>query len=313
MHNHYIINGFIEFHPAASTLRNLNDPEKVVVLNSPAGRCLLLLIQRIDTIVTQQEFMETVWEKNGMLVSPNTFYQNISILRKGLKKIGLPEDPVMTIPRVGLTLASGTQIKKRCSENLVNISHEHTQFIDEHSLAQDTSEQDTPKWLPDDGHFEPVSANPDMQLAPETVTALPYTQLHSEPTQISIPQSSIQKKPSFYPLGIMGLIAMILLFFVISVPNTSYSASQYFIDYRFLTDANGCHIFIVDKNTNMDDKTRTVSLIDNSKTRCSDYPWVYVTHYVMLPRVSVIRCNNQIGELSSCISEYYFRGLKDGA
>ncbi|MDQ1215027.1 DNA-binding winged helix-turn-helix (wHTH) protein [Pantoea anthophila] len=54
MHNHYIINGIIEFHPAASTLRNLNDPEKVVVLNSPAGRCLLLLITRNDTIVTQQ-------------------------------------------------------------------------------------------------------------------------------------------------------------------------------------------------------------------------------------------------------------------
>ncbi len=86
MHNHYIINGFIEFHPAASTLRNLNDPEKCVVLNSPAGRCLLLLITRNDTIITQQEFMEIVWEKNGMLVSPNTFYQNISILRKGLKK-----------------------------------------------------------------------------------------------------------------------------------------------------------------------------------------------------------------------------------
>ena len=43
-------------------------------------------------------------------MSPNTYYQNISILRKGLKKIGFEVDPIVTIPRIGLTLASDTQI-----------------------------------------------------------------------------------------------------------------------------------------------------------------------------------------------------------
>ena len=158
MHNHYIINGVIEFHPAASTLRNLNDPEKVVVLNSPAGRCLLLLIQRIGTIVTQQEFMEIVWEKSGMLVSPNTFYQNISILRKGLKKIGLPEDPVVTIPRIGLTLASGTQIKKLTSEKLVEVSHEYAHFMDETAPAHEAYEQGRQAPLTDGGYTELAAA-----------------------------------------------------------------------------------------------------------------------------------------------------------
>lgn len=110
MHKHYIINGSVEFHPAASTLRDLNHPDSVVVLNSPAGRCLLLLIERAGSIVTQQEFLESVWLQRGMLVSPNTYYQNISILRKGLKKIGFDTDPIVTIPRIGLTLSSETQI-----------------------------------------------------------------------------------------------------------------------------------------------------------------------------------------------------------
>lgn len=110
MHKHYVINNIVEFHPAASTLRDLNNPDRVVVLNSPAGRCLLLLIDRAGTIVTQQEFLEIVWQRRGMLVSPNTYYQNISILRKGLKKIGFEVDPIVTIPRIGLTLASDTQI-----------------------------------------------------------------------------------------------------------------------------------------------------------------------------------------------------------
>ena len=110
MHKYYIINGIVEFHPAASTLRDLNNPEQVVVLNSPAGRCLLLLIERAGSIVTQQECMDIVWQRRGMMVSPNTYYQNISILRKGLKKAGFETDPIVTIPRIGLTLASDTQI-----------------------------------------------------------------------------------------------------------------------------------------------------------------------------------------------------------
>ncbi|HCM9195076.1 TPA: winged helix-turn-helix domain-containing protein [Enterobacter cloacae subsp. dissolvens] len=110
MHKYYIINGVVEFHPAASTLRDLNNPEQVVVLNSPAGRCLLLLIERAGSIVTQQECMDIVWQRRGMMVSSNTYYQNISILRKGLKKVGFETDPIVTIPRIGLTLASDTQI-----------------------------------------------------------------------------------------------------------------------------------------------------------------------------------------------------------
>lgn len=86
MHNHYIINNWIEFHPAKSILRRLDTPENVVILNSPASRCFLLLIKKVGIIVSQQEFMDEVWVKNGVHVSPNTFYQNISILRKGLKK-----------------------------------------------------------------------------------------------------------------------------------------------------------------------------------------------------------------------------------
>ncbi|MDA2242426.1 hypothetical protein PDN14_29210, partial [Bacillus cereus group sp. Bc222] len=54
--------------------------------------------------------MDIVWQRRGMMVSPNTYYQNISILRKGLKKVGFETDPIVTIPRIGLTLASDTQI-----------------------------------------------------------------------------------------------------------------------------------------------------------------------------------------------------------
>lgn len=137
MHNYYIINGVVEFIPATGTLRDINNPEHVVLLNSPAGRCLLLLIERIGTIVTQHEFLDIVREKRGMLVSSNTFYQNISILCKGLKNIGLPENLVVTILRTGLTLASGTHIKKLATKQQVEVSNENANFIDVRALMHE--------------------------------------------------------------------------------------------------------------------------------------------------------------------------------
>lgn len=101
MHKHYIINNIVEFHPAASTLRDINNPDRVVVLNSPAGRCLLLLIDRAGSIVTQQEFLDIVWQSRGMLVSSNTYYQNISILRKGLKRLVLKLTLSLPFPGLG--------------------------------------------------------------------------------------------------------------------------------------------------------------------------------------------------------------------
>ncbi|RWR02359.1 hypothetical protein ED28_08235 [[Pantoea] beijingensis] len=124
MHNYYIINETVEFHPVTSTLRDIHHPDIVVTLNSPAGRCLLLLINRIGTVVTRHELMDTVWKKSGIKVTPNAYYQNISILRKGLKRIGLGEEIIVTLPRIGLTLATGTRIRKRVFEAAVDCDHE---------------------------------------------------------------------------------------------------------------------------------------------------------------------------------------------
>ncbi|MCF6691049.1 winged helix-turn-helix domain-containing protein [Raoultella terrigena] len=137
MHKHYIINEIVEFHPVDGTLRDLSNPDRVVVLNSPAGRCLLLLIERAGTIVTQQECMDIVWQRRGMLVSPNTYYQNISVLRKGLKKIGFQNDPIVTIPRIGLTLSSETTIAiKEVPRQVPEDNEYETARSDEASVSQ---------------------------------------------------------------------------------------------------------------------------------------------------------------------------------
>lgn len=292
MHNHYIINNTIEFYPAASTLRNLNAPEKVIVLNSPAGRCLLLLITRRESIVTQQEFMEIVWEKNGMLVSPNTFYQNISILRKGLKNAGLMDDPVVTIPRVGLTLASGTEIKTRSIDNESALSQENAPCMDEITLTEEPDEPMTKTY------------RPDAEALPQREKQVP-----DKPLKKLLAKIACRKVLPSLILPAMGLMMLALLMLIIKINNMNNSSRSHFNGYFLMADVGGCHVFIADNEASSAERTETLSLVEKFKSSCSHYPWVYVTHYDFLPRTSVVRCNKPMNIKNQCISEYHFTGL----
>ncbi|WP_261642331.1 winged helix-turn-helix domain-containing protein [Erwinia mallotivora] len=130
MNNYYIINDFLQFCTLSNRLTKLNEKNVYVTLNSPASRCLLMLIKQQGNIITQQEFMDEVWQKKGMFVGKNTYYQNISILRKTFKNIGMDEEIVITIPRIGLTLAQGVDIRSVPAEerkSLLTVSKKNKQ------------------------------------------------------------------------------------------------------------------------------------------------------------------------------------------
>ncbi|MDQ1215026.1 winged helix-turn-helix domain-containing protein [Pantoea anthophila] len=241
--------------------------------------------------------MEIVWEKNGMLVSPNTFYQNISILRKGLKKVGLHDDPVVTIPRVGLTLASGTDIKKRSSEHLVTLCEEKTHFMDENALALELPDQ---KHLIQSQHTEET----------EFLAGQPAESLPAQSAKIPSFNIAIQKKSSSFILWALGLAAILFLIITVRNNHAMSHSRNYFGDYLFLSNVAGCRVFIADKDSDSDGKARTLALVRKFSSSCNHHPWVYITHFHTLPRISVIRCNKPMNEENQCISEYHFRGLK---
>ena len=290
MHNRYIINGTVEFHPATSTLRDLNNHDNVIILNSPASRCLLLLIERIGSIVTQQEFLDIVWTKCGMQVSTNTFYQNISILRKGLKKTGLDEELVVTISRVGLTLASGVYIKKLTSEQQVETSP-----MSSHSLSfAETQLEKKFKTQPPPSSEDDVDA----LITHKEEVLLPERQDTERKTECR------RRLPGIIVGALLSII--LLLAGYIAVSRYAEGQNQYFSHYDFLRTIEGCHIYLSDGITT--DKERSTALRRASQflDNCTNYPWVYVTRFPMLPRTSVIRCDRQMNEPNSCISDYFF-------
>jgi DNA-binding winged helix-turn-helix (wHTH) protein len=268
MHKYYIINGIVEFHPAASTLRLLSQPDNVVVLNSPAGRCLLLLIERAGTIVTQQECMNIVWQQRGMLVSPNTYYQNISILRKGLKKAGIASDPVVTIPRIGLTLASDTQITIK-----------ESQLQD----AQCAIETET-----------------------ETDIACPDAIQHPLPESVEKIPRSVDYRALKWRLSLTGVVLALMLLAWMSFATDYLFRDHYFVDgYRFAAASGECHVYLAKGIQTQREQAQALIYVEPFKTQCKSYPWVYVAWFSMLPRASLIRCDRPMEESNHCISDYF--------
>jgi cholera toxin transcriptional activator len=116
----YCINNNAIFDPINHTLTSSKFyPGNDTKINQPASRCLALLIERKGDIISQEEFMNEVWRKHGMEVTVNTLYQNISILRKNLKRVGIDDNIIITVPKKGITLSAQVE---ECDEKPVNFS-----------------------------------------------------------------------------------------------------------------------------------------------------------------------------------------------
>ena len=282
MRNHYIINNIIEFNPTTSTLREIHDPNNIVVLNYPAGRCLLLLINRQGSIVTRYEMMNAVWEQSGMQVSPNTYYQNISILRKGLKKIGLGEDFIVTIPRIGLTLASDTHIKKRSIEKMVEIDHGNTNVMSKNDIgiASDTTM-----------HTSVISH---AEVKSKFIRPI-------KPSKIAY----IRDRLSLKIIIFAGIYTFIMLSFIIvyAVKPDDSKHYHFFDKYNEINMPNGCRLYLSNGMGN-DDRKKVLSYMQRFEADCTSYPWIYITRVPMLPRTSIIRCDAPMSKFNTCISEY---------
>lgn len=112
----YIINNKVEFNIEERTLTSLDDPKNKVVMYAPAARCLVLLLKNRNIILNKEIFYEEVWNKNGVHVTANTFYQNISIIRKCFIKLGLGNEVINTIPRKGLQVSKFVEIRELAEE-----------------------------------------------------------------------------------------------------------------------------------------------------------------------------------------------------
>lgn len=105
----YTIEGNIHFCPNENTLRNVIDGRTVTLL-STASECFKILIENQGRVISRDEMKELVWGKRGVIVSSNTFYQNMLNLRRGTEKVGAGKRLISTHYGKGVTIDNGLDI-----------------------------------------------------------------------------------------------------------------------------------------------------------------------------------------------------------
>lgn len=105
MRKRVIFDNIVVYEPTQALLYNINTPEKKVNLYAPTNKCLSLLIEAKHDVIAQRVFFEKIWEDNGLVITANTFYQHIAMLRRAFEDVGINDEVIVTIPRRGLSLS----------------------------------------------------------------------------------------------------------------------------------------------------------------------------------------------------------------
>ncbi|WP_273855293.1 winged helix-turn-helix domain-containing protein [Serratia liquefaciens] len=106
-----IIEKDIVYDSSAATLTNISS-NKSITLTAPSNECLLIILTHGENITPQKYLFEQVWETHGLPINNNTFYQNISIIRKSFRLVGMEKQVIVTISRRGIKVAGDISISE---------------------------------------------------------------------------------------------------------------------------------------------------------------------------------------------------------
>lgn len=251
--------------------------EREISLFSTASRCLELLIIQQGVIIPQRELMAFAWKNHGLSVSPNTFYQNISSLRKSLAELIPDENIIVTIKRSGLIIPKDIEIT-RVSEELMPPLPDGPHSIDEPDITSKV-----------------------------TIKKSNVNAVHSLNDGNVLIQSQKYFWLSIWLFIILVSMAVLIKSHYFPSPQAE-NMEDPFRNYTFYKKINAnCSLFVNPDAGQIDPEN---TLVNISQSGCKGYDRVYVTLYEGAITRSAMYCTVSNNTPTSCISEYFVRNKK---
>lgn len=277
-----IINGKVIFAPESNSLYPVNDTSKPVVLHTPSSQCLRLLLQNNNQVVSQKILFEEIWEKNGALVTPNTLYQNIALIRKALKAAGLDEEVIKTIPKQGIKISA--QITTNNPKEVAETS-EYRNHPDSHSSTYG-------------------------QGTPSLVASTPENRNDAQP---SITLSLLQKLSNHqFFLNILPLLLCVfLLYWLYTLSGYLGYSNTFFKDYMDIGKINNCQVYSSYHGTDISKaKFETMVKLSGMKCQPGEKAWLTFNHQYHMSML--IKCDKAITDKRAvCQNFMYEEGVNN--
>lgn len=280
MENIFDLNKEVKFIFHQRILCRHDNSVEPVVFNAPSAKILLMLLTR-EGIITQKELYEFGWCDNGINTTPNNLYQNISLVRRGLKKIFKRDDDyIVTVPRQGFYFNPKITVEPLLPEEDV-VEPVHSDMM----IKDDEVEVDT---APAADETDSPSLIPDVKLHAPVKSLLQYSSLS---------------------YGAATLTAIGLLITVVMLWQNSDNSSPHFFDsYSYYNTKDNCSFYFNDSS--FDKRTKNI-IVERTLRDCHTHPIRYVSYLNEFSAVSVIACHNEMSDPrhgDGCVS-YYYQGL----
>lgn len=263
----YLIDNILEFYPAEKLLLN-SLTQQHVLLHSTATQCLLLLIQKHNELVTQEQLLRFAWGDKHREVTHNAFYQCILNLRKNFVKLGIEKNIVTTIARKGLIINNDVII-----DNITTSSHYNLILKGINGNSSDI----------------------DDVLPSEMLKMLPG-------------KEKSNYNNAYKTCSILLVTTFIILFILGSRPDTRTIHSMPDYTTLNAPDKKCNYYLNSDYINNYSNQESKVGrFIKNNPDLCSNNKHIYITTYENLKSMSALICNQRIGSASRnfCYSIYY--------
>ena len=282
MKDKFVINDMVIYHPEQHRLTPLGSRGKETLLNVPASRCLLLMLQRPGVNIIQEEFFKKVWENNGQYVTPNTFYQNISLIRKGIRNAGIRNPVIRTLPKVGLIFTGTVQI----------INNEDYEPV---ASAKITGEDTL-------GDIEAVK----VEHSPSQ---------EKDRTSLQKPTGSKITKPSLFNrrgivIAINLILTLVIILFItyryivypiLNIPNRT----SFFGEHMHIFTINQCDVLINKQESNAN-RERFADFLRSKDVSCNANEFLYITNSPLTIKKIIMRCQASANSSVECKTIYPF-------
>ncbi|KFB87109.1 CadC family transcriptional regulator [Serratia grimesii] len=100
----YRLNDHIIFDADTGTLSLTEFSDDPISISNPSKRLLLLLLAHHGEAVSRDVIFKKVWDDYGMVSGNNNLNQCVSKLRRVIKNLGIEDEVIATVPKVGFML-----------------------------------------------------------------------------------------------------------------------------------------------------------------------------------------------------------------
>ncbi|CAI1666742.1 DNA-binding transcriptional activator CadC [Serratia fonticola] len=218
----YRFNDRVLFDGDSGTLGPSDFSDEATSISNPAKRLLLLLIANYGKPVEREVIFKKVWDDYGMISSNNNLNQCVSKLRRVLKVMGIDDEVIVTVPKIGFMLRREIQVE---------ISQEDDGHFTPLVPAQTVGDE---AYLPVESGLEAEAETDDDVASASGGEGEPDL-----PTSVEIATPANKKR-----LG-WGLIATVAgLVFVLGIASTMYATNSLARQEVFLGKAGSCKVFM---------------------------------------------------------------------